>query len=392
MNQKIEANIKKYYFYQLFNGLSFFAPVIVLFWQARGLNMTQIMVLQSIYAISVVLLELPTGVLADNLGKKASLIFGSLFFALGLFIYGASFKFWQFVIGEITVGVGSAFVSGADRAFLHETLKSLDREPEYVRVEGRARSLAQIAQALGNLGGGLIGSISLGLTLIASGVASLISLLIGFSLTETKIKLARKERTDYQKIIQESLRIIKDNRQVLWLVSFFAFFNSIIWITNWFTQPYLQMLNIPIVYFGIIFTGFSLVAALASLLTEWFEKISRHRPFMVISLAACILMFLISKFPNIYIFSLWSLLAALVVVNQTLVTHQVLSLIPLDRAATVLSFQNLLRRFIYAGFGPILGKISDSFGVLAALQANGVVLLLGLGVLIFWGRSLRVGA
>src|SRR3990167_4526278 len=117
------SNIRKYYLFQFFNNLVYFSPVIFLFWQANGLNMTQIMLLQSIYSIGVVILELPTGAFADYFGKKKSLMVCSLLWTVGLIGYGLSHTFWQFALGELIVGVGSAFISGADRAYIHEILR-----------------------------------------------------------------------------------------------------------------------------------------------------------------------------------------------------------------------------------------------------------------------------
>ena len=76
----VRTNIRRYYLYQFFMSLDFWAPVLVLFWRARGLDLTQIMLLQSIYALGVIILELPTGVLADYFGNKRSLVSGGLFF------------------------------------------------------------------------------------------------------------------------------------------------------------------------------------------------------------------------------------------------------------------------------------------------------------------------
>jgi MFS family permease len=384
----MKENIRKYYLYNFFRDLAFFAPVIVLFWQSRGLNMTQIMILQSIYAIAVVILELPTGAFADYFGKRKSLILGTFSFALASFYYAFGFKFWQFVISEIMAALGMAFVSGADSAFIHETLKSIGRELDYKKVEGRTQGFRQIAHTLGSLIGGFIGSFSLAFTLIATGIASLVASVIGYFFARTKEKLPREEKTEYLKIIKESLIIIKNNRRLLWLTLFFAAFNSLVWTVNWFSQPYLQMLKVPVVYFGVIFAAFSVVTAIGSALVYRFEKVTRGRPFLVMSLIASISMLLLGLMPRLYVFPLWSLFMTFAVMNRTLVSDQVLALVPSERAATILSFQNLLRRFIYAGFGPILGITADKFGILIALQLNAVVLFLTLGLLRFSRRKI----
>ncbi len=212
-------------------------------------------------------------------------------------------------------------------------------------------------------------------------MTSLIAFFLGITFKRTKEKLPREEETKYLEIIKQSLVIVKNNERVLWLTLFFAFFNALIWTSNWFSQPYLQMLGVPVVYFGFAFATFNVVSAIGSSLVFRFERITRGRPFLVMGLVASISMFLLGRFPSLYIFPIWSIFVTFAVMNQILVSDQVLALVPSERAATVLSFQNLLRRFVYAVFGPVVGIISDNWGILAALQVNAVVLFLVLGLL-----------
>jgi len=366
--------IKKYYWFQFFNGLAFFSPVIVIFWQSNGLSMAQIMLLQSIYSIGVVILELPTGAFADYFGKRKSLIIGALFWTIGLFWYGFSHNFWQFIIGELLAGVGCAFISGADRAYIHETLKEREQENDFKKVEGKARGVIQIAQSAGNLVGGLIASISLGLTLIATSITGAISFLVAFSFPVVKNDNVGSEKPNYVKIIKESATLIKNHKRLLWLTIFYAAFNGLVWPTAFYSQPFLKMLNIPVFYFGIIFAAFNLVAAYGSTLTSKFEEITKNNQFKTMAIIVIGLLFLIVVRPSIYTFPLWSLFLTLVFMNQTIISDQVLKIIPANKAATVLSFQSLIRRLSYAVVGPVLGIATDKFGIQNSLLGYAVFL------------------
>jgi MFS family permease len=208
INSKIEDNIPKFISYQIFNGFIFFAPVLVLYLQSKGLTMTQILTLQSIFAFGMVIMEVPTGAFADRYGKRISLVLGSFFFTLGLTIYGISSNFLQFIIGELWASIGMAFISGADSAFLHETLKSLKRDDEYTKITGRTAGLTQVAGAIGSVIGGFIGNISLGLTFILSSLSPFIASLIGLSFAKPMITLEREEKTNYIDIITSSISVI----------------------------------------------------------------------------------------------------------------------------------------------------------------------------------------
>ena len=69
----LEKNIWKYKIINFFHSMLFFIPILVLFFQDRGLSMTQILLIKSIYSIFVVLMEVPTGVWADKFGHKKSI-------------------------------------------------------------------------------------------------------------------------------------------------------------------------------------------------------------------------------------------------------------------------------------------------------------------------------
>lgn len=387
MSEKLKSNINKYYLFQFFDSLAFFGPVIVLFWQANGLNMTQIMLLQSIYSVGVVLLELPTGAFADRFGKKNSLIIGGLFWTIGCFWYGVSHGFWQFAIGEITCGIGAAFVSGADRAYLHQLLLSDNQENNFKKIEGKARGIIQFAQAISSLIGGFIGSISYGWTLFATGIATFISSLVGLTFPKTKIELPDEKKPSYFQIIKDSLHLVKNHRSLLWLTLFFAAFNGLLWPMNLYSQPYFKMLRIPVYLFGFIFMTFNLVSAFGSTLTHWLEKSLRQNVFLIISMIVVASLLLISIFPSIYIIPLWSLFITFIFINQTIISDYVLKIIPSNKAATVLSFQSLLRRLAYAVFGPILGLASDIYGIRIALFGYVIMLIIVFGVLLIKQRK-----
>ncbi len=87
MIDKSNRTIRSYYLFSSFSDLLIIGPIIVLFMIHKGLSFTEIMLLQSVCALSVFFFEVPTGALADKLSRKVSLCLGAVFYALGLFIY-----------------------------------------------------------------------------------------------------------------------------------------------------------------------------------------------------------------------------------------------------------------------------------------------------------------
>jgi MFS family permease len=141
-------------------GMAFFVPVIVLFWQENGLNMSQIMILQSLFSLTVVFLEVPSGYFADIFGRKKTLILASLFMTVGIFTYSLGYNFYQFLVAEILWAFGISFISGTDSAFIYDTLKELKQEELYKKVIGNAVFCNLLAVSVASIAGGFIGKIN----------------------------------------------------------------------------------------------------------------------------------------------------------------------------------------------------------------------------------------
>lgn len=78
----LASNIWKLRLIRIGMGFVFSTAIMVLFWQSHGLSMAEVMFLQSAFALSMVLFEVPTGFIADRFGHKFSLVLAGLFLAL----------------------------------------------------------------------------------------------------------------------------------------------------------------------------------------------------------------------------------------------------------------------------------------------------------------------
>ena len=117
-----------------------FAPYILHFMTAvRGMSLREYGLLQLIYYWVVMAFEVPSGVIADRLGRKWTLVLGALANGCGCFLFAASYDFWVFAGGEVLLGLGTALISGSDSAMLYDSFAAENRQSEYPRAEGRAK-------------------------------------------------------------------------------------------------------------------------------------------------------------------------------------------------------------------------------------------------------------
>ena len=132
------------------------AAILVLFAQARGLDLLQVGFLFGAYGLTIVLLEVPTGGLADTLGRRrVTLIAIGVLFAAHLVLVSA-FSFWQFLTFAFVGGAGRALISGAPEAWFIDGLKMIDEEMDIQPPLAQAEVFSTAALALATLLGGFL--------------------------------------------------------------------------------------------------------------------------------------------------------------------------------------------------------------------------------------------
>jgi len=97
-------------------------PFGVVWMLQQGITLAEVGVVQAVIFLSTFLLEVPTGVIADKFGRKNSLIMGTLTHTLGLVLFLSSDSFFGFLLSAVCTGAAWAFISGAEEAYLHDTI------------------------------------------------------------------------------------------------------------------------------------------------------------------------------------------------------------------------------------------------------------------------------
>ncbi len=385
MNEKkLQANIWKYYLRQFFGGMLFVVPVIVLFWQENGLSITEIMVLQSIYAIVVVLLEVPTGYFADLYGRKKSLIIASIATFLAVLAYSLSSNFFQFLGAEILFAFGISFASGASSAFVYDTLAGIKKEFEYKKVWGNSLFMSMIAVGLSGIIGGFIADISLRYTMYVS--LPFIALVIPITLWMYE---PQKEKVIFQRGYgREVLNTIKDtftaNRKLMWLILYSGVVYAFNQAALWLYQPYFALSGLSVVYFGFVFAGFQLVSAISSKYSYKIEMfLGKKFSLMMLIFLVSTSYILMANFVFLFSFSFAFLQQFVRGFRGVVIDDYINKLANSKTRATILSSDAFIGKIIYATIIPIIGWITDVYSLLQAITVLGVsTLLIGIVMLL----------
>lgn len=169
-------------------------PVIVPFLASKGLSLADVFILQSIFAFAVVVCEVPSGYLADMIGRRNALILGSLFHGIGFSILCFADDFFGLVLFEVTVGLGMSLLSGSDLSLLYDSQLALRLSPsEQTRGIAKLRFVKSIAEGIASLLAAALLLWSFDLIIYANALIAWLPLVLSFQLVEAPYQRMTKE-------------------------------------------------------------------------------------------------------------------------------------------------------------------------------------------------------
>ena len=385
MSRNISANIPKMFVLQSLHWFLLILPTIVLFFQENGLSLTDIFMLQSVFSVSIVVLEIPTGYFADVFGRKSSLVAGFFLGFMGLLTYCFSHGFWGFLAAELTMGLGASFSSGTDQAMLYDSLLELKKGGDYKRVSGKYFSVSSASEGTASVLGGLLAAISFRLPFyVETGLMGL-GVLVALTLVEPRRKKFEHPEGSLKGILSVIRFSMSGHPRLKWMILYATAISASTLTMFWFWQPYFSAVGLPVAWLGFTFGGLqfwmSFVSHQAPQIERWMGEKTALKVFLGMVCVGYGLVALTG--------SLWGVLLSLIFYtvrgfNAPLFSDYVNQMVPSDRRATVLSLQSLLVRLLFSIWGPIAGLIADGRGLSTAIAISGG-LFSALGSICLWG-------
>ena len=174
----------------LFNlAMSLIWGVDTLFKLGAGLDIFQVMLTNAAFTAGSMVFEIPTGVVADTVGRRVSLLLslGTLFITTLLYV-SAAWRGWGFAAFcwiSVFLGLGYTFYTGAVDAWLVDALKATGYSAPLEPVFARGQMMFGVGMLLGTISGGLLGQIHLYIPyLVRAGVVIPLFLLAWFGMRE----------------------------------------------------------------------------------------------------------------------------------------------------------------------------------------------------------------
>ena len=371
----LKSNIKKYFLFEILISLAFFYPIFNLFYLARGLNITQIAFIGVAWIITNMVLEIPSGILADKWGRKKVLsLFVFLFMCQSVVIIFAHNYIW-FIIASILHAAAFAFYSGTNVAFFWDTLKELKREKEYEKLWGKLHFYTMIPSLSAMFMGGFLFSINEILPYLFTAFFLFLGLLISFTFKEPILNKSAQIDSILGHF-KESIKTVFSKEKFIVIVLTGAILSFSIDYLFSYGQIYLKEIGLMAAMFGVLYAGISLISSFGYILAEKVKNNFEFRKIILVFLfitSACIL--LLSRLNT-----LWAIVILIIPffirANYRLLQRGYMHKhISSHNRATVDSVATFSIVSIAIVFEPIAGKIADLYSIQTAFFILGCLLL-----------------
>jgi MFS family permease len=147
----LEGNLRRFIRFRVFFNARFYYPVFTILFLDYGLTLEQFAILNIVWALTIVVAEVPSGALADILGRKRLLVFAAVLMFLEMALLAlvpigqSALLFTVFLLNRVCSGLAEAAASGADEALAFDSLKALGRESEWPHLLERTTRALSIA-------------------------------------------------------------------------------------------------------------------------------------------------------------------------------------------------------------------------------------------------------
>ncbi len=375
---------------KFFSSVVLYGVVASLFMVSRGLDYTEIFTLESILALVLFLVDIPSSAWADRYDRKWMLVVGHAAAVLSVLVFAWARPFWMFAVSYALSGVGIAILSGVESAYVYDLCKAFNGQEHATRVYARLNAAEQCATVLSFPLGSWLATHGYVRAVYATAAANaaglvLILLLPAQRIRENQGQEGAQGATNQRSALVSTWNFIVSNPRLLLL----AFAGPAVWVVfngfNYLNQPLFVRAGLPVHDFGWVMAAGSLAAMAISFLVG---RVNQRFGFMgpiVASTLAMSAAFACMAWTN---HLAWIVVAILILnmgesLRSPLLNSLTNSLVPSEVRATALSVLTAVGTLLTLILNPVVGYFADHSVAAGLLFSGALVFLFSFGGLPF---------
>ncbi len=356
-------NIERFFAFRLLATSYLFVPIFMLFQAARGLTFFERLALGGLFSAVVILVEVPTGVFADRVGRRRSMTLGALAMVASCLVAARASSFATFAIAEAVAAISIALCSGADSAYLFDLLAARGRASEYPRHESIASACHLLGSAAAFAGGGLLGAVDLALPYYATACVAALAAAIAWRLDEEPRRVASPQRIAWRSQTANAITTVARNGRLLWIVGYSAIVFMLLRATIYLYQPYLEARGLGAAAIGALFAGVYVIGAFVAFKTHQLRRRFGDDALLwgVLAVLSASFVGLAGAMAGPWMLSLLVVQAIANGVSSPL-TKPILNaeIVDSSQRAAILSVESMARRIAMGVFAPLVGLYGEA--------------------------------
>jgi len=374
-NIQLKRNVNKNYLYVLLQNIDFTRGIWMIYLAGKGMSLTQLGLLETIFHITSFTMEVPTGAVADIFGRRTSRIIGRIASLISVVILLLSDSFWMFAISFIITALSYNLESGAGDALIYDSLKEIGEEEQFMKVNGNKELFYQVAGTISFLIGGILAAKSYNTAFTLTILIGVITILQSFTFKEPSIGMAHADEGGeniFIKQIKDSIKAVAKNPRIGTLIVFTQSIMAFCTCIFFYLQNYLKADGYNEAAIGVIYAVSSLTAAATATQVHRIERKIKEQGILLlipVITVACIWGIAFSK----YHYILFIILMLTESVIYVAVSDYINKMIPSENRATILSFASMIFSFFMITMFPLIGIIGDRYSLSIAFVCLGIV-------------------
>ena len=268
MKKNLQSNIWKYTLLLISNKRVFVAILGAYYLTVPGVTPQWIGTILLAGTLAGFLLEIPSGYVSDKIGHKKALVISRAMMLASTILFLAGEKIIFLVLASIFMSASNAFHSGTGSAFMHETLRALNKEKDYSKIMGKISSIGFAVPIIFMVLVPFLVSVNYKIPFIISLFVDLIGLFAAISLVRPPVLQEHIEEinaTNFRQVVREGY-----NLKFFRFSIFVGIIAGVLFGISAFRAPYQLFIGIPVIWFGVFF---GIGRALASLMLAYSGKI-----------------------------------------------------------------------------------------------------------------------
>ncbi len=390
-NLNLKQQLRCIYTSDFFSGLRITDAVWVALLAARGFSLWEIGLAESVYHIVSLFCEVPSGMAADLLGRRKTLLSGGVLTVTCNLLMAFAPNLFTICLAMGLNALAMTMFSGTFTALVYDSLKTEGREDEYIQVSANSSQISMLANAIGSLASLLKRFLGFAGFYLLSAAFEGVSTAALALMEEPIVTAAQANREkhalrtlpeQFRQLVRDSLHVLHTCPMAGKLIASSALISVPSYLTKMFLQQRLVELGWPteLLFLPLLLGGLACVAG-----TEIGRRVrcrSMRRLYTACALLCGVGTLLVGAAPA------WGGILGMMLVQGVLevyLLHESQKLndaIPSDQRATLISVDGMAYSLLMIPASPLVGAVGDAFG-----QAGAGLALLG-GVIVLSGAAL----